>query len=153
MACASRYVGNSGSHCGLRDVGDSVWVTICGYVTVHYGALRLCVTLVRYGGALRCGTTVRYGCALRCVTLRYGALRCVTVRYGCALRCGTVRYGAFQDYVTDALRRCVTVRYGYVTVSYASPCSKLGLRFHMTMEKPLMLISSKFRFSQSTISI
>ena len=61
------------------------------------------------------------------------------LRYG-------VRYGAFQDYVTDALRRCVkvryapalrcvTVRYGYVTVSYASPCSKLGLRFHMTIGK------------------
>ena len=78
MACTSRYVGNSGSHCGLRDVGHGVWVTICGYVTVHYGALRLCVTL-RYG-ALRC-VTVRYD-TLRCVTaVRYGALRCVTVMH------------------------------------------------------------------------
>ena len=65
MACASRYVGNGVSHCGLRGVGHGVWVTICGYVTVRYGALRLCVTL-RYG-ALRCFTTVRYG-ALWCVT-------------------------------------------------------------------------------------
>ena len=51
MACASRYVGNGVSHFGLRGVGHGVWVTICGYVTVRYGALRLCVT-VRYG-ALR----------------------------------------------------------------------------------------------------
>ena len=71
MVCASRYVGNGVSHCGLRDVGHGVWVTICGYVTV---------------------------------------------RYGCALR-------------------CVMVRYGYVTVSYASPCSKLGLRFRITIGK------------------
>ena len=95
MTCASRYVGNGGSHCGLRDVGHGVWVTICGYVTgcvtVRYGALRWCVT-VSYGGALRLCVTVRYGALRLCVTLRYGALRCVTVRYG------------------------------YVTVSYASPC-------------------------------
>ena len=53
MACASRYVGNGGSHCGLRDVGHGVWVTICGYVTVRYGALR-CVTAVRYGALRVC---------------------------------------------------------------------------------------------------
>ena len=50
-------------------------------VTVRYAeALRLCVT-VRYGYV-----TVGYGALRLCVTLRYGALRCVTaVRYG-ALR-------------------------------------------------------------------
>jgi len=63
-----------------------------------------------------------------CVTVRYGVLRCVTVRYGCALRlCLMVRYGC--------VLRCVTVRYGYGTVSYASPCSKLGLRFRITIGK------------------
>ena len=112
MACASRYVGNSGSHCGLRDVGHGVWVTICGYVTVRYGALR-CVTL-RYAEALRrCVTVVRYG-SLRCVTVRYAnALRrCVTVRYGCALRCVMVRYGGMLRFVTvryGALRWCTSV--------------------------------------------
>ena len=53
QACASRYVGNGVSHCGLRGVGHGVWVTICGYVTVRYGALRLCVT-VRYGALRVC---------------------------------------------------------------------------------------------------
>ena len=95
MTCASRYVGNGGSHCGLRDVGHGVCNgVICGYVTgcvrVRYGALRWCVT-VSYGGALRLCVTMRYFDALRrCVTVRYGALRCVTLtRYGCALRCVT----------------------------------------------------------------
>ena len=74
-----------------------------------------CVT-VRYGGALRCVTavlTVRYG-ALRCVTLmRYGgALRCVTLtRYGGALQCvTTVRYGVLWcvTEVCYGALRCVT---------------------------------------------
>ena len=73
MACASRYVGNGGSHCGLRDVGHGVWVTV--RYGVRYGAFQDYVT-----DALRRCVTVRYGCALRCVTLRYvDALRCVTL--------------------------------------------------------------------------
>ena len=141
MACASRYVGNSGSHCGLRDVGHGVRVTICGYVTVRYGALR-CVT-VRYAEALRrCVTVVRYG-SLRCVTVGYfdALRRCVTLtRYGGALQCVTaVRYGVLWcvTEVRYGALRCVTVRYGYVTVSYASPCSKLGLHCHITIGKTL----------------
>ena len=66
MTCASRYVGNGGSHCGLRDVGHGVWVTICGYVTVRYACALRCVT-VRYGALRLCVTAVRYG-ALWCVT-------------------------------------------------------------------------------------
>jgi len=94
-------VGNGRSHCGLRDVGHGVWVTICGYVTgVRYGAFQDYVT-----DALRRCVTVRYGCALRCITVRYVyALRCVTLAcYGNVLWCVTeVCYGAL---------RCVTLRY------------------------------------------
>jgi len=44
MACASRYVGNGGSHCGLRDVGHGVLyvVTLRCVTAVRYGALRVC---------------------------------------------------------------------------------------------------------------
>ena len=93
MACASRYVGKGGSHCGLRDVGHGVWVTVCGYVTwcvmVHFSTM----LLMRYGGALRCVTFMRYGVLRWYVT---------TVRYGAALhRCVTaVHYGVLQHYVT-----------------------------------------------------
>ena len=114
MTCASRYVGNGGSHCGLRDVGRGVRVTICGDVTGCVMVRFRTMLLMRYGGALR-RVTVRYVDALRCVTLAcygsvlwcvtevcYGALRCVTVRYGGALRsCVTaVRYGDMLQYVT-----------------------------------------------------
>ena len=52
MACASRYVGNGGSHCGSRCVGNDMWLRY----GVHYGALRLCVTVrhcVRRGPSCR----------------------------------------------------------------------------------------------------
>ena len=104
--------GNGGSHCGLRDVGHGVWVTICGYVTGCVMVRFRTILLMRYGGALRRVTAVRYVDALRCVTLAC---------YGSVLW-------------------CVTVRYGYVTMSYASPCSKLGLRFHMRIGKTLHVV-------------
>jgi len=92
-------VGNGGSHCGLRDVGHGVWVTVCGYVTGCVMVRFRTMVLMRYGGALRC-VTVPYVDALRCVTLTcygsvlwcvtevsYGALRCVTL-----MRCGVLRW-------------------------------------------------------------
>jgi len=79
------------------------------------------------------------GVLRQCVMVRYGGmLRCVTVCYGGALRlCVTL-----SMYNGGALR-CVTVHYGYVTVSYASPCSKLGLRFHMRIGKTLDVVFLK----------
>jgi len=50
---------------GSRCVGDSVWLTVCGYVTgcvmVRFRAMLRCVTVVCYADALRRCVTVRYG--------------------------------------------------------------------------------------------